>query len=323
MVRMNDYDGDDSDFEVPIANFCLFDGELQFGMCGNDSPDGTLHSNLGVDRGSISNSDALLKTLKSRSDDAVPNFLMNTSIPMAGNQKTHAQLAQILFEGCSAEKVSFAEHLSTQLCASGRTTGECVVVSSGIITVGAFYEAWGLNNDNHLGTGCSYLVKEFGTKDVPCERGFPLPDGVVMLVDSTVEAVNQHLDGIRATKPNMHSDLLNNIVVGGPGSKVDDGSFGVGLKEKMAASQPDCKVIAPPERQISSWIGGSIIGSLSSCSALTKADYDEYGANAIRPDEAAGNENTGHSYYCMPGPCRERWAELEVSIKPETFFTGY
>ena len=54
------------------------------------------------------------------------------------------------------------------------------------------------------------------------------------------------------------------------------------LARELARSAPDgCtpRVLAPPERAIGSWLGGSILGSLATMSSMwiTKEDYDENG----------------------------------------------
>ena len=43
------------------------------------------------------------------------------------------------------------------------------------------------------------------------------------------------------------------------------------------------KVIAPPERQVSAWVGGSILASLSTFQQMwvTKAEYDESGPTIV------------------------------------------
>jgi hypothetical protein len=50
----------------------------------------------------------------------------------------------------------------------------------------------------------------------------------------------------------------------------------------MAPSTTKIKVHAPPERKYSAWIGGSILGSLSSSPYwITKAEYDETGPSIV------------------------------------------
>ena len=54
------------------------------------------------------------------------------------------------------------------------------------------------------------------------------------------------------------------------------------LKElrTLVPSQANFKIVAPPERKYSVWIGGSIIASLATMQVnwVSKEEYDEYGA---------------------------------------------
>jgi actin-related protein len=51
----------------------------------------------------------------------------------------------------------------------------------------------------------------------------------------------------------------------------------------LAPSSMKVKVVAPPERKYSVWIGGSILASLSTFQQMwvTKQDYDESGPSII------------------------------------------
>ncbi|MDC9727553.1 MAG: hypothetical protein PSN35_06940 [Candidatus Thioglobus sp.] len=58
------------------------------------------------------------------------------------------------------------------------------------------------------------------------------------------------------------------------------------LKKELDAIIPNTmktKIIAPPERKYSVWIGGSILGSLSSFSNMwiSKQEYDECGPSIV------------------------------------------
>lgn len=85
-----------------------------------------------------------------------------------------------------------------------------------------------------------------------------------------------------------HFDCFNNIIVSG------GNSFFHGFVDKLSASvltqseAKACKVVAPPERLYSEWIGGSILGSLSSFLPITKADYNEVGPDALFRKEYYG-----------------------------------
>ncbi|XP_041484095.1 actin-5-like [Lytechinus variegatus] len=51
----------------------------------------------------------------------------------------------------------------------------------------------------------------------------------------------------------------------------------------MLPSKARCRVIAPPERKYSVWIGGSILGSLTTFKEvwITKAEYEEHGPSVV------------------------------------------
>merc|ERR1719462_897425 len=58
----------------------------------------------------------------------------------------------------------------------------------------------------------------------------------------------------------------------------------------LAPSTMKIKIIAPPERKYSVWIGGSILASLSTFQAMwiTKAEYDEAGPSIVHRKCFAG-----------------------------------
>merc|ERR1711912_200385 len=78
----------------------------------------------------------------------------------------------------------------------------------------------------------------------------------------------------------IRKDLYSNIVIAGGSSCFS------GIAERMqrelaslAPSTMNVKVICPPERKYSTWIGGSILASLSTFQQMwiTKEEYDESG----------------------------------------------
>ncbi|CAK4697732.1 hypothetical protein LEN26_014402 [Aphanomyces euteiches] len=82
----------------------------------------------------------------------------------------------------------------------------------------------------------------------------------------------------------IRKGLYNNIVLSG-GSTMFPGLAERMTKELTALVPPalKVKVIAPPERKYSVWIGGSILASLSSFQEMwiTKAEYDECGPSIV------------------------------------------
>jgi actin, other eukaryote len=79
----------------------------------------------------------------------------------------------------------------------------------------------------------------------------------------------------------VRKELFENIVVGG-GTTMLDG-FSERLKKEIVqlSSLPslNVKVVSPPERKFSSWVGGSILTSLSSFQSMwiSSGDYSENG----------------------------------------------
>jgi len=83
--------------------------------------------------------------------------------------------------------------------------------------------------------------------------------------------------------PDCFSELLPNIVLSG-GSTLFPGLSERLQKEfsKLVGDQK-FKIIAPPERRYSTWIGGSILASLPSFTEWqSKQEYDEGGPLIIR-----------------------------------------
>merc|ERR1739845_147320 len=82
----------------------------------------------------------------------------------------------------------------------------------------------------------------------------------------------------------IRKDLYCNIVLSG-GSTMYEGMAERMNAEmvKLAPSAMKIKVIAPPERKYSVWIGGSILASLSTFNNMwiSKTDYDESGPSIV------------------------------------------
>nr|VZI26726.1 unnamed protein product [Spirometra erinaceieuropaei] len=134
------------------------------------------------------------------------------------------------------------------------------------------------------------------------EKSYELPDGQVITVGNgrfrCPEALfqpsflGQESVGIHETTYNsimkcdldIRKDLYANIVLSG-GSTMYPGIADRMNKEltSLAPSSMKLKIIAPPERKYSVWIGGSILGSLSTFQQMwiTKQEYDESGPQIV------------------------------------------
>jgi actin-related protein len=76
--------------------------------------------------------------------------------------------------------------------------------------------------------------------------------------------------------------LYNNIILSG-GNTMFNG-LADRLRTELKCFAPAVKVIAPPERKYSSWIGGSILCSLDDMKDkwITREMYHEYGVSIVQ-----------------------------------------
>merc|ERR1719230_1672847 len=130
------------------------------------------------------------------------------------------------------------------------------------------------------------------------EKSYELPDGQVITVGNErfrcaetlsqpsfigMESAGVHeftYNSIMKCDVDIRKDLYGNIVMSG-GTTMYPGIADRLQKEVTALAPPTMKikVIAPPERKYSVWIGGSILSSLSTFQQMwiSKQEYDESG----------------------------------------------
>jgi len=134
------------------------------------------------------------------------------------------------------------------------------------------------------------------------EKSYELPDGNVIVIGSErfrcpevlfqpnmigKEAAGIHdctFQTIMKCDVDIRRDLYANIVMSG-GTTMYPGIAERMTKEltALAPSTMKIKVVAPPERKYSVWIGGSILASLSTFQQMwiSKAEYDESGPSIV------------------------------------------
>jgi len=134
------------------------------------------------------------------------------------------------------------------------------------------------------------------------EKSFELPDGQVITIGNErfrcpevlfdPSMIGMDSSGIHEFTYNsimkcdvdIRKDLYGNIVLSG-GSTMFPGIADRMNKEitALAPSSMRIKVVAPPERKYSVWIGGSILASLSTFHSMwiAKSEYDEYGPSIV------------------------------------------
>nr|CAB3478939.1 unnamed protein product [Digitaria exilis] len=134
------------------------------------------------------------------------------------------------------------------------------------------------------------------------EKSYELPDGQVITIGAErfrcpevlfqpsfigMEASGIHeatYNSIMKCDVDIRKDLYGNVVLSG-GSTMFPGIADRMSKEiaALAPSSMKVKVVAPPERKYSVWIGGSILASLSTFQQMwiSKAEYDESGPSIV------------------------------------------
>merc|ERR1712062_758963 len=134
------------------------------------------------------------------------------------------------------------------------------------------------------------------------EKSYELPDGNVITVGNErfrcpevlfqPSFIGKEAQGVHETMfstvmkcdVDIRKDLYENIVMSG-GTTMYEG-LSERLEKEMVALAPatmKIKVVAPPERKYSVWIGGSILASLSTFQQMwiSKEEYDESGPSIV------------------------------------------
>ncbi|KCZ74075.1 actin-58, partial [Anncaliia algerae PRA109] len=134
------------------------------------------------------------------------------------------------------------------------------------------------------------------------KKEYELPDGVKIFIGSDrfkapellfkpslggIESQGIHetcLASILKCDVDIRRDLYGNVVLSGGSTCFPNLSERIS-NELSALAPPSMKVkvVAPPERKYSVWIGGSILASLSTFQGMwiTKAEYEEDGPSCV------------------------------------------
>ena len=153
------------------------------------------------------------------------------------------------------------------------------------------YAALDFNREQQQATASSSLEKSF---DLPTGQTIKLTSERSKCPECLFQPSLLGADGIGVHEqlyysilkcpPEIHTTLYENIVLGG-GSTLFPG-FADRLKKEIRGLAPpgtSVKILAPPERKYSVWIGGSILASLTQFQSMwvKKSEYDETGPTLV------------------------------------------
>merc|ERR1719469_74589 len=137
----------------------------------------------------------------------------------------------------------------------------------------------------------SYIALDFdtemkeATESSDKEKTYELPDGNIITVGSErFRCAEVTFQPIMKCDVDIRKDLYANVVLSGGTTMF--GGIGERMTKELTALAPSTmkiKVVAPPERKYSVWIGGSILSSLSTFQQMwiSKGEYDESGPTIV------------------------------------------
>merc|ERR1712054_67498 len=212
-----------------------------------------------------------------------------TEAPM--NPKDNRErMTQIMFEQFNVRRFYVAIQAVLSLCASGRTTGVVVDCGDGVSHTVPIYEGYSMPHAiqriNLAGRDLTdYICKILQESKITLTTTAERESAKKIKEDLCYVSMNfsEEVDGFQGKEKqfeltkktvndcdlDVRKDLLGNVVMSGGTTMFPN--MPERLQAEIQGLVPEAtkvKVIAPPERMISVWIGGSILASLSTFSRM-------------------------------------------------------
>ncbi|RHY01919.1 hypothetical protein DYB28_010266 [Aphanomyces astaci] len=259
------------------------------------------------------------KDMLNITSDEHPVLLTEAPLNPAANR---VKAAEVFFESFNAPAFFVSPQAVLSLYASGRTTGVVLDVGDGVSHVVPVYESFtlphaitrmdvaGRDVTNYLQLLCRRAGYNFQTsaelevvkeiKEKLCYVAFnPTKEEQLASHHSISDATSGNpshasseyrlpdgniLQAILRADLDLRRTLFSQIILSG-GSTLFPG-FGDRLLSEVRKKAPKdikIRISAPPARQYSTWIGGSILASLATFKTMwiTKAEYEEHGASIV------------------------------------------